>query len=157
MDEVRTLSIGQIASQAGVGVETVRFYEREGLIPVPARRASGYRQYDEQTVARLRFIRRAKELGFTLNEIASLLSLRHDPQSTSGDVKREAERQIANIESKIRSLQRIRRTLKNYRPPARATVRRVTARSLTLWIGLRTSAGILPSQNLAAAPPMHGD
>lgn len=111
-NEAKTLSISQIASQAGVGVETVRFYEREGLIPVPARRASGYRQYDEQTVARLRFIRRAKELGFTLKEIASLLSLRHDPQSTSGDVKREAERKIADIESKIRSLQRIRRTLK---------------------------------------------
>ena len=77
------LRIGQAAKSAGVGVETIRFYEREGLLRQPVRRGSGYRQYDEETVRRLRFIRRAKELGFTLREIAELLSLRFDPASTS--------------------------------------------------------------------------
>ncbi len=63
------LSIGQIARRAGVGVETVRFYEREGLLEEPPRRASGYRQYDEQVVKRLHFIKRAQKLGFSLKEI----------------------------------------------------------------------------------------
>lgn len=66
---MKPLTIGQVANQAGVGVETVRFYERQGLLEEPARRESGYRQYDQEAVAVLRFIRRAKELGFTLKEI----------------------------------------------------------------------------------------
>ena len=70
-----SLSIGQLAKQAGVGVETVRFYEREGLLAEPERRQSGYRQYQNDTVQRLLFIRRAKELGFTLKEIKELLKL----------------------------------------------------------------------------------
>ncbi len=70
------LSIGQVARRAGVGVETVRFYEREGLLEEPPRRASGYRQYSEQVVKRLHFIKRAKQLGFSLKEISELLLLR---------------------------------------------------------------------------------
>jgi len=112
MSASRSLLIGQVASQAGVGVETIRFYEREGLISQPSRRASGYRRYDAGTVARLQFIRRAKELGFTLKEIATLLSLRHDPETTSADVKREAERKIVDIDAKIRTLQRMKRALR---------------------------------------------
>lgn len=73
---MKPLTIGEVARQAGVGVETVRFYERQGLLEEPERRASGYRQYDEEAVAILRFIRRAKELGFTLREIKALLALR---------------------------------------------------------------------------------
>ncbi|NIA07441.1 MAG: MerR family transcriptional regulator [Actinobacteria bacterium] len=65
-------TIGKVARHAGVGVETVRFYEREGLIEEPPRKESGYRQYPEQTVCRIRFIRRAKELGFSLREIKEL-------------------------------------------------------------------------------------
>ena len=61
-----TMTIGKLAKRAGVGVETIRFYERRGLIPEPPRRSSGYRQYDDATVLRVQFIRRAKELGFTL-------------------------------------------------------------------------------------------
>lgn len=112
MGASRTLLIGQVASQAGVGVETVRFYEREGLISQPSRMASGYRRYDIDAVTRLQFIRRAKDLGFTLKEIASLLSLRHDPTSTNADVKREAERKIADIDARIRTLQRMKRALR---------------------------------------------
>jgi MerR family copper efflux transcriptional regulator len=106
-----SMSIGQVAEAAGIGIETVRFYERQGLIPPPARRASGYRQYDEGAVARLQFIRRAKDLGFTLKEIQSLLELRTDSASTTADMKRQAERKIAEIDEKIASLKRIRRAL----------------------------------------------
>jgi Hg(II)-responsive transcriptional regulator len=108
---VKPLTIGQVARRAGVGVETVRFYERQGLLEEPARKASGYRQYDEEVVARLRFIRRAKELGFSLREISGLLALRHDPTATRADVRRRAEAKIADIEAKVRDLQRMRDAL----------------------------------------------
>jgi DNA-binding transcriptional MerR regulator len=73
---MKALTIGQIARQAEVGVETLRFYERQGLLEAPARKESGYRQYTADVVARLGFIKRAKELGFTLMEIGELLALR---------------------------------------------------------------------------------
>ena len=108
---VNSLMIGQLARRAEVGVETVRFYEREGLLEEPARRPSGYRQYDEGVVDRLRFIRRAKQLGFTLKEIRELLSLRLDPATTCADVKSRAEAKLDDIAAKIRSLQRMKRAL----------------------------------------------
>lgn len=106
-----SLSIGQLAKRAGVGVETVRYYEREGLLAEPQRRQSGYRQYQSDTVDRLLFIRRAKELGFTLKEIKELLSLRVDEDKTCADVRQQAEAKIADIEDRIRSLQRMKRAL----------------------------------------------
>ena len=109
---MRALAIGQVARRAGVGIETVRFYERQGLIEEPERRASGYRQYGEETVGRLRFIRRAKELGFTLKEIKELLALRVDPSTTCADVKSRAEAKIEDVQERIQSLQRIKRALK---------------------------------------------
>ena len=108
---MKTLSIGEVARQAGVGVETVRFYERQGLLAEPERRASGYRQYDEEAVAVLRFIRRAKELGFTLKEIKSLLELRLDTTATRADVRQQAKEKVADIEAKIADLQRMRDAL----------------------------------------------
>jgi MerR family mercuric resistance operon transcriptional regulator len=108
---MKPLSIGEVARQAGVGVETVRFYERQGLLAEPDRKASGYRQYDEEAVAVLRFIRRAKELGFTLKEIKELLTLRLDPDGTAADVKRRAEAKVADIEAKLRDLRRMREAL----------------------------------------------
>jgi len=105
------MTIGRVAKTTGVGVETIRFYERKGLIPDPPRRASGYRQYSEDTIARIRFIRRAKELGFTLNEIHELLSLRVDPTSTCGDVKHRAKDKVRDIEAKIESLRKMKRAL----------------------------------------------
>jgi MerR family transcriptional regulator, copper efflux regulator len=77
----RPLTIGLVARRAGVGVETVRFYERQRLIEEPPRRLSGYREYDDEVVTRLGFIRRAKELGFSLREIKKRLSLRRDPSA----------------------------------------------------------------------------
>ena len=108
---MKTLTIGQLAGQAEVGVETVRFYERKGLLAEPDRRPSGYRQYDAGVVDRLRFIKRAKELGFTLNEIKELLSLRLDPTTTCADVKSRAESKIDDIQDKIRTLQRMKKAL----------------------------------------------
>jgi len=108
---MKRLTIGQLAKEAEVGVETVRYYERRGLLEEPARRASGYRQYDEEVVQRLRFIRRAKELGFTLNETKELLTLRLDPSMTCAEVKQRAEAKIADVEGRIRTLQGMKRAL----------------------------------------------
>lgn len=105
------LTIGQLAQQAQVNVETVRYYERRGLLPAPPRRKSGYRQYSLQDVAYLQFIRRAKTLGFSLTEIADLLALRVDPETTCGDVRERATRKIADVEAKIQALTRIKRAL----------------------------------------------
>ena len=108
---MKPLTIGQVAHRSGVGIDTVRFYEREGLLAESARTPSGYRQFDEGVIARLQFIQRAKELGFTLNEIKELLSLRVDPGSACDDVKARAEVKIADIENKIRTLHRMKKAL----------------------------------------------
>lgn len=105
------LTIGQLARRAGVGVETIRFYEREGLVAAPARRASGYRQYPADVVRRVRFIRHAKDLGFTLREIHELLALRVDPDSTCADVRARARAKIADVEGRIASLERMKAAL----------------------------------------------
>ena len=85
-----SMRIGEVARQTGIGIETIRFYERKGLLAEPDRRPSGYRQYDNTVVARLRFIRRAKELGFTLSEINELLGLWFDKDTQCCDVRRKA-------------------------------------------------------------------
>jgi MerR family mercuric resistance operon transcriptional regulator len=108
---MKPLTIGELARRAAVGVETVRFYERRGLLAEPARKASGYRQYGADVVARLRFIRRAKELGFSLKEIAELIGLRLDPDTTCAEVKQRARAKLADIDAKIRDLQRMKEAL----------------------------------------------
>ena len=105
------MTIGKIARAAGTGVETIRYYEREGLIEKPARSASGYRHYRWDVIALLRFIRQAKELGFSLGEIKELLSLRVAPGKTCGDVKLRAQRKIADIEGCIATLKRMKAVL----------------------------------------------
>ena len=108
---MRPCTIGSVARRAGVGVETVRFYERQGLITQPPRGASSYRHYPEETVARLRFIQRAKALGFSLRDIRELLSLRVDLTGHSREVKARAQAKIADIEEKIRRSCRSKRPL----------------------------------------------
>ncbi|MBO0790979.1 MAG: heavy metal-responsive transcriptional regulator [Ktedonobacteraceae bacterium] len=108
---METLSIGQLARQAGVRVETIRFYEREGLLEKPPRRASGYRQYSEEVVKRIDFIKRAQQLGFSLKEIMELLTLRVDAQTSCKEVKRHTEAKIAEVERKLVALQRMRTAL----------------------------------------------
>jgi len=108
---VESLSIGQLAKSVGIGVETIRFYERQGLIEEPPRKPSGYRQYPSDAVRRLRFIMRAKTLGFSLKEINALLNLRADPRSDCGDIKIRAEQRLSQVDDKIRHLELIRREL----------------------------------------------
>src|SRR5690242_6043470 len=106
------LTIGALARGAGVGIDTIRYYEREGLLPPPRRRDSGYRDYDRGTVERLKFIRRAKALGITLEDIRQLLALSADHERGVRNVRQRAETRLADIEQRIRELQRVRRGLK---------------------------------------------
>lgn len=108
---MRNLTIGALARKAEVNIETIRYYERRGLLPEPARSSSGYRQYSLEAVARIQFIKHAKELGFSLKEILDLLSLRVDPDTTCADVKRIAEAKIEAIEKKISSLLQMKKAL----------------------------------------------
>ena len=103
---------GKLARRAGVNIETIRYYEQRGLIPEPPRTTSGYRQYTEDYVERIRFIKRAQELGFTLSEIKELLSLRVDPETDRGEVKQRAATKIVTIEEKISDLERMKHRLK---------------------------------------------
>jgi MerR family mercuric resistance operon transcriptional regulator len=110
--EVDTMmTIGELADAAGVGVETIRFYERKKLIVQPKRPSAGFRRYDEEMARRIRFIRQAQELGFTLAEVKQLLELRLDPARSCADVKSEAQTKIADIDEKIQSLQVMRSAL----------------------------------------------
>ena len=107
-----SLTIGRAAKQAGVGVETIRFYERRGLITQPPKSGSGgYRYYDDGVVERIRFIRQAQELGFSLREIGELLSLRADPHADCGDVRQQAALKRGEVNRKIEQLQYIRSAL----------------------------------------------
>ncbi len=105
------LTIGALADAAGVGRETVRFYERKGLLPDPPRTASGYRDYPPGSVERLRFIRRAQGLGFTLEEIAELLALRVDEVAACGTVEARAREKLTKVAQKLTELRRMKRAL----------------------------------------------
>ena len=105
MIQTMTLSIGQVAAAANVKIETIRFYERRGLVPEPPRRASGYRAYPSDAVTRVRFIKRAQVLGFTLAEIGELLELRVDEETTCDQVRQQVEDKLVEVESKLRMLQ----------------------------------------------------
>lgn len=106
-----TLTIGQLARRGGVHLETVRYYEREGLIPSPPRKVSGHRAYAPAAVRRLRFIKRAQEIGFSLLEIKELLALRRDPDQLCTDVIRQVDAKTREVEAKIAHLKAIRRAL----------------------------------------------
>lgn len=106
-----TLTIGQVAAAAAVNIQTIRYYERRGLFTTPRRTPSGYRQYAEDAVHRLRFIKHAQELGFSLKEIQELLALRVRHGGTCDTVERKTREKIELVEGKIRDLKRIRRTL----------------------------------------------
>ncbi len=106
------MRISTAAKKASVGVETIRFYERQGLIEQPRKpRDAGFRVYPEETVHRIRFIRQAQELGFSLREIRDLLSLRADPETDSGKVRERAAAKLAEVKRKIMELERIRAAL----------------------------------------------
>jgi len=102
------MKIGELAKLAQTGIDTVRFYERQGLLPAPQRQPSGYRRYDPTDVARLRFIRRAKALGFTLVEIRDLLALSGRRDDDMAGLKEAATEKLADVEAKLAELTRIR-------------------------------------------------
>jgi Hg(II)-responsive transcriptional regulator len=101
----------EVASEAGVNVQTLRYYERRGLLPEPARRPSGYRDYAPSTVQRVRFIKRAQQLGFTLAEITELLAVRQLPDQAKPAARALAAARIAAIDEKVRQLSEMRSTL----------------------------------------------
>lgn len=105
------MNIGQLAKQAGVGVDTIRYYERLGVLPLPARQMSGYRRYLNEDLARLQFIRRAKNLGFTLVEITELLSLSRMRQDDMSVVNQATQVKLKDIQAKIDELQRMQQDL----------------------------------------------
>ncbi len=110
MSERRT--IGNVAKLCGVGVETIRYYEREGIINQPKKSMGSFREYPEEVVHRIRFIKRAQELGFSLDEITELLSLRAKGRGTCSSVKTKSEQKIIQIEEKIADLKRIQSALR---------------------------------------------
>ncbi len=118
------LTISQVATAAEVNVQTIRYYERRGLVPTPRRTTSGYRQYAEDAVARLRFIKHAQELGFSLHEIEELLALRVRHGAACDAVERKTRSKIELVQQRIRDFQRMKRTLE--RLAAACTARRPT-------------------------------
>lgn len=106
-----SLHTAEVARQAGVNIETLRFYERQGILPEPPRRPSGYREYPPGAVRRVRFIKRAQELGVSLKEIKELLDLTGVPRAKSGRVRHLAQAKLAEIDHKIQDLAAMKRTL----------------------------------------------
>ena len=104
-------TIGDVAKRAGVHIETLRYYERRGLVEEPTRTPSNYRVYPGETVRRVRFIKRAQELGFSLKEIKDLLSLRAAPKARCRDVRPRAEAKLDEIDQKLRDLRRMKKAL----------------------------------------------
>ena len=105
------LTVGRLAKETKINIETVRYYESIELLPKPIRTKNGYRIYDKTDIKRLIFIKKAKELGFTLKEIKELIDLKVDSNKTCGDVKNLATKKITNIQDKINTLQNIKKVL----------------------------------------------
>ena len=105
------MRIGAAAEQAGVNVQTLRYYERRGLLPRPPRRTSGYREFPDEAVRVVRFVKRAQDLGFTLDEIAELLKLRNDRRRDRGRIRTVARTRVREIEGKIAELQAMKQAL----------------------------------------------
>lgn len=100
-------SIGEASRQSGVTIETIRYYERAGLVPHPARSAAGRRLYDGAGIARLRFVKRCRDLGFSIPEIRTLLALSNEPGAACGDVKAIGEHHLREVRDKIADLTRL--------------------------------------------------
>jgi len=108
---MRKLKTGELAEKAEVNVETIRFYERKGLLPEPPRMKSGYRSYPEENVQRIRFIKRAQQLGFSLKEIRELLNLRSDRAANCDEMCLITEKKITEVRGKINDLMKIEKAL----------------------------------------------
>ena len=105
------LTTSEVARRSGVNLQTIRYYEKRGLLPKPPRSPSGYRAFHHDTVRRVRFVKRAQELGFLLEEIKDLLTLRVAPGTTCGQIRQCAQGKIGEIDGKIRNLRRMKKAL----------------------------------------------
>ena len=112
-EEMRFYTIGQLAREAGVNLSSVRYYERRGLLRKPPRTPSGHRQYNDDDLKRIRFIKSTQALGFSLAEIEELLSMRVAADGTCKDVRQRIEGKLSDIEGKIAALQKIKKVLQN--------------------------------------------
>lgn len=119
------LSSSQLAKRGGINLQSIRFYEQQGLLPRPPRTRAGYRVFPEDSVRRVRFIKRAQELGFSLKEIKELLDLRINPVTNCAAVRRRAEEKLADIDKKISDLRRMSKALN--RLATACTARRATS------------------------------
>lgn len=115
MKNENDMTIGLLAKKSDVTVETVKFYEKEGILPKPHKPSSGFRNYPEDYVSRIQFIKRAQELGFTLREVKELLKLKVDKKATCGQVMKKADEKIAEVDQKIKDLQQMKKSLKQIR------------------------------------------
>ena len=106
-----TLTVSKLAKKANLNIETIRYYERQELMPEPNRNSSGYRYYSEDDIKRLHFIALAKRHGFSLKEIKELLELRVDPVTTCADVRTKAEAKVITINEKIAELEQMKKAL----------------------------------------------
>ncbi len=106
------LTLGQLVKDAGVNSETIRYYERRNLLRPTSRLPSGYRLYNREAQRRLRFIKNAQALGFTLHEVEELLDLRASSKARCGDAQRRAEAKLRHVEAKVRDLQALARSLR---------------------------------------------
>lgn len=111
LEDMPVLNIGEAAQQGGVSVEALRYYERQGLIATPGRDGNGYRRFEPDVVRRIRFIKRAQDVGFTLRDISDLLSLKESPGASCNDVRERALGKLDEIEAKIGMLSRMRDVL----------------------------------------------
>jgi len=111
MNKTGHITTSELAKRGGVNLETIRYYERVGLLAKPPRSRGGYRQFSPESVRRVRFIKRAQELGFSLREIKELLTLRIAAGSTRADVRKRAEAKIVDIEAKVQHLRAMKKAL----------------------------------------------
>ncbi|MAL91569.1 MAG: MerR family transcriptional regulator [Pseudomonas sp.] len=117
------LTIGKLSQAPAVNVETIRYYERIGLLAAPARTSSGYRTYSEQNAARLRFIKRGRELGFSLDEIRTLVELADQPGHACTDVDRLVQTHLVQVRQRIADLQRLEAELQRLAGCSESSVR----------------------------------
>ena len=108
---MRQKTIGWVAKEAGVNAQTVLYYERRGLLPAPSRSMNGYRVFNDASVRRIRFIKRAKELGFTLKQVSALLALQDEKSASCAEVSSMAASHLEDIETKIHDLERMKKAL----------------------------------------------
>jgi MerR family transcriptional regulator, copper efflux regulator len=109
------LKIGELAKRTEVNIETIRYYERENLLPKPPRTGSGYRAFPPEAIERIKFIKKTQELGFSLREIKELLELRVAPNSTGADIRQRVDEKIGDIEEKIKTLRAMKKELAKLR------------------------------------------